>query len=172
MARGGAAQAVQTACGPLSDVGVLPRARMGRYEIELVQQKRRSCRASWQDCANMVGRAVHDVRLACDPDYAAAYSMPRIAEKSPLVELLDLELRALSSLADFEVRYRSGERSSRGVTTTELAKSLGVGGNVVGRAITRLEIMALVTSRRADDGRRLTHLAPAGAELVEGGARG
>lgn len=39
-------------------------------ERAFIDQQRASVRASWQACAAMVDRNVHDVRMVCDPDYA------------------------------------------------------------------------------------------------------
>lgn len=176
MARGGAAKVVETACGPLSDVGVLPRARMGRYEIELVQQKRRACRASWQDCANMVGRSVHDVRVACDPAYAGDEMVPaRGPLGAPAIKLKDLthvEALALNGLAEFEAEVVVGDRKSKEVTTTELARAIRAGTNSTGTALNQLEQRGLVRSRRTSDSHRLSCLTLEGSRLVEGRAHG
>lgn len=71
MARAGAARAVATMCGVVTDLGVSPRERLGRYEIERVMEWRKRFRASWQDCAKMLERSEHDVRVVCDPTYSA-----------------------------------------------------------------------------------------------------
>ena len=45
------------------------------HEIAVVLAKR-ELRASWDACARMVGRPVHDVRLACDADYRLEHAPP------------------------------------------------------------------------------------------------
>ncbi|MBQ1542771.1 MAG: hypothetical protein IIZ63_12270 [Caulobacteraceae bacterium] len=45
------------------------REPVSAVEIAFVTEKRR-LRASWDACAAMLDRSVHDLRLACDPSYA------------------------------------------------------------------------------------------------------
>jgi hypothetical protein len=52
------------------------RDRLSNHEVQYVRERRQAVRASWQDCARMVDRPVHDVRMACDPDYAKAHDAP------------------------------------------------------------------------------------------------
>lgn len=167
MSRGGhTASALRTAGGALSDVGVLPRSRIERYEMDMVRERRRTVRASWQACAEMVGRSVHDVRLACDPDYrpdfAASVSKPRLRMR----DLDDASLRVLNLLAEADQDHRANRRKLPDVAISELVTRLAVGSNKIGRLLPGLESRGVVVSRRLRTGRFAWRLSPMGRELV------
>ena len=94
------------------------RASIAADEMDYVQDRRRRFRASWQDCAIMVGRAVHDVRLACDPPYAQAFStVPaapvRIGKPSLRPDCIEARvLMGLGAVAD-GLHEAGPERASR-----------------------------------------------------------
>jgi hypothetical protein len=176
MARGGnAARTVGSMNGMATEFGVLPRARMEGYEIQMVERQRAQHRASWQACAHMVGRSVHDVRLACDPNYAGDELMTRRPVSAPLVALKDLddtEARVLAMLGTFEDWAAAGQRDRKAVTTTELAMSLGFGANTAGRCLSALEQRGLVHALNNGHGRRMSSLTRRGHKVLEGAARG
>lgn len=171
MARGGqTASVLRTAGGMISDVGVLPRCRMERHEMNLVQERRRTVRASWQACAQMVGRSVHDVRLACDPDYHPDMVAEVVKPRLRLRDFDEASLRLLNALAEFGQAYDANERRQRDVTISELVVRLGVGANKVGATLPELEKRGVVVSRQLPSRRFAWRLTAAGRELV--GAHG
>lgn len=142
-----AAKVVATACGALSDVGVLPRERMSRYEIDMVRDRRTRFRAGWQTCANIVGRSVHDVRVACDPDYTDGDTTSLVAVSKPqLKEFSDLQLRILDLMA--KRAAQTGRWRLLDMTPTLVASELAVGRNVVGRDLRDLGAKGLLMQRR------------------------
>lgn len=149
-------------------VFVLPRASMERHEIDLVLDRRARFRASWQDCAAMVDRAVHDVRMACDPAYAAE-NKPRVIVAAPASALKDLtpvEARVLDMLGQFAAWAREGQRDGFRASATELAHALGLGANTVGKALMVMEQRGLTDWRGRSEARQWS-LSPAGRRLVE-----
>lgn len=56
--------------GPTSFCGVGRRDPMTALEARDVMAWKDRTRSSWQAAAAYAGRCQHDVRLACDPDYA------------------------------------------------------------------------------------------------------
>jgi hypothetical protein len=158
---------LRTAGGVITDVGVLPRCRIERYEMDMVRERRRTVRASWQACADMVGRSVHDVRLACDPDYQPDFVAP--AAPKPRLRMRDLDevsLRLLQALAEADQAYMADRRKQRDAGVTELVVRLGCGANKVGKLLSALENRGVVVSRRLNTGRFAWRLSPMGRDLV------
>lgn len=148
-------------------VFVLPRATMDRQEIEQVYRKRREVRASWQACAEMVGRSVHDVRLACDPNYRPEGMVEARIEAGLRSRDFDAhELMILEALGEVEQSYQAGDRRHRDASVTEVCERLDMGANKVGGALPQLEQRGAVTSRRLPTGRRAWRLSAAGRDLV------
>ncbi|WP_181242652.1 hypothetical protein [Caulobacter vibrioides] len=146
---------------------MLPRSRIERYEMDMVRERRRTVRASWQACAEMVGRSVHDVRLACDPDYRPDFVAPVVsAPRLRLRDLDDVSKFVLSVLHEAEQDYQSDRRKQRDVAVAELMQRLRVGGNKVGKLLPVLETRGVVVSRRLNTGRFAWRLSPMGRELV------
>lgn len=140
---------------------------MGRYEIEQVEGFRERFRASWQACAQMVGRSVHDVRLACDPDYqplgdCGAAAKPRLR----LRDFDETSLRILGALSEFGQAYAAGARDVRDATVTDIRQRLDLGANKVGALLPELERRDVVVSRRLPTGRFGWRLSTLGRDLV------
>lgn len=148
-------------------VFVLPRAAMERHEIDLVLDRRSRFRASWQACAEMVDRSVHDVRMACDPAYASE-NKPRVIAATPVSTLKDLtpiEARVLDMLGQFSAWARGGQRQSFSATVTELAHALGMGVKAASAALVAMEQRGLTDWRGRPDIRQW-RLTPTGHTLV------
>jgi hypothetical protein len=145
------------------------RDRLTASEISYVLGRREACRASWQACGEMVRRSVHDVRMACDPDYAKAHA-DTVAFEQPRVRLRDfgeVELRLLNVLAcvwQGEVDDRRGWRAE--IAVKALAEWVGVGANKVGALLGPLEQRGLVHSRRLPTGRMAWRLSREGVALL------
>lgn len=167
MSRGGNVARSGAAVGGF--IFLLPRAAMERQEIDLVLDRRARFRASWQHCAAMVDRSVHDVRMACDPDYAKAHRMQACegSATTGLEKLASQEIQVLDMLAQFAAGARQGWRDSCAANATELARAVGIAVNAMGKVLAQLEAKGLIIWRGRSDVRQW-RLSAAGQRLVEG----
>lgn len=131
------------------------RERLTAGEIAYVEDRRRSVRASWQACATIISRPVHDVRMACDADYARAYrgdEAPAVVSRGYAPVLGDDETgpsRVLLALATLERRYpsRSGDAAPR-ITAVAVAVTMGMSSVWVGHRMRKLELLGLALGDR------------------------
>ena len=145
------------------------RDRLTPGEIAYVLDRRAACRASWQACAEMVQRSIHDVRMACDPDYAKAHAVPRIVAqiRVPLRAFDEIELRVLNALASVwqgDIGDRKGWRAE--IAGGALAEWLGISRNKVGSLLPPLEQRGLVLARRLPTGRMAWRLSREGVAML------
>ncbi len=132
------------------------RDRLTSAEISYVMGRRAACRASWQACSEMVQRSVHDVRMACDPEYAKAFAAPeavaRVAEvasvkRSTLANTDAAAGRVLKALGSLARKFpsRMGADDTPRITAAAVASSMGVTASWVGQRLRRLNMLGLVT---------------------------
>lgn len=133
------------------------RERLTAGEIAYVAERRRSVRASWQACATILSRPVHDVRMACDAEYAAQFNRDRplaMASRSyrpVLDDALGGPGKVLLALGSLERKFPSRSSAPR-VSASAVAGTLGVGSVWVGQRLRRLESLGLVLGERAGRG--------------------
>lgn len=115
----------------LPDAAMTPSTRrdpIGKEERDFVRKQRRLYRSSWQDCAVMIDRSIHDTRMACDPDYGPAIiargriDLPTLADLPQLADHQAAVLHAAKTLF---------AHPSAGRVAAKLDISVGVAGGLL-----------------------------------------
>lgn len=167
MSRGG--NVARSGSGLSGFVFVLPRASMERHERELVMDRRTRFRASWQDCAAMVDRSVHDVRVACDPDYRPGgeevRSLPVAQPSRAILGAGSPHAKVMIGLSlALKRRARGSGVKDATVTAEDVAAMVdGLALNSVGNYLGRLQVLGMVRASGGNhSGQRLWRLTPMG----------
>lgn len=171
MSRGG--NVARSGSGLSGFVFVLPRASMERHERELVLDRRARFRASWQDCAAMVDRSVHDVRMACDPDYRPdgepVRGLPVAETKRAILGVATPHAKVLMGLSlALKRRARSAGAKDISVTAEDVVRMVdGLAINSVGNYLGRLQVVGMVRASGGNhSGQRLWRMTPMGEAEV------
>ena len=144
---------------------VARRASMAAEEMAYVRERRSRFRASWQDCARMINRPVHDVRLACDPDYdegdGPAPAAPR-AVRRPSLEVGGRPAMVLRALADIHAKQAAAGKARMAILASEVRQVLDLKSNVIGHILCLLKDDGMVEWSGLSSGMATWVLTPKG----------